>query len=367
MGMNAFRYRDRSLVNKVAKSIREMNLNVLIMHVCGTHQDTFARYGLDNLLKECGVEVRQGPGCPVCVTTPREIEEAIVLAKAGKTVVSFGDMVRVPGKNGSLLDARAEGRDVRIVYSIEDAIAIAKETENDVVFLAVGFETTAPSTAATLVAEPPENFSVLTCHRRIPPVLDALLGMGETKIDGIIDPGHVSTIIGVKPYEEISKKHNIPQVIAGFEPLDVMMGVYMLCRQISRGEAKVENEYSRSVRYGGNSKALKLMREVFDPVDVEWRGFPKIPASGMELRRRFQDYDARKIHEDELEAVKEMEFSTPPGCRCDEVLRGLIRPQKCPLFGRGCYPSHPVGPCMVSIEGACSIEYKYGRRMAPRV
>jgi hydrogenase expression/formation protein HypD len=359
-----FRYRDLTISKKVSEKLKTMNLDTLIMHVCGTHQDTLVRYGLDNLLRDCGVEVRQGPGCPVCVTTTQEIEEAIALAERGKTVVSFGDMLRVPGENKSLLDIRTEGHDVRVVYSIKDAVHIAEKTGKEMIFLAIGFETTAPSTAVTILDEPPENFSILSCHRYIPPAIKALMEMGETKIEGIIDPGHVCTITGVGPYEEISEKYHVPQVVAGFEPLDVMMGVYMLSRQILKGEARVENEYSRSVRHEGNVKALGFIEEVFESINIEWRGFPVIPASGMELREEFQRYNARKIYEDELREVQETEFKTPRGCRCGEVLRGLVYPQDCPLFGKKCNPNHPVGPCMVSVEGSCNIEYKYGRRQS---
>jgi len=340
-----------------------MQLNIRIMHVCGTHQDTIIRYGLDNLLKDCGVEVRQGPGCPVCVTTEKEFTEAIILAKSGKIIATFGDVAKAPTLKGSLLAQRAEGCDVRIVYSIEDAVKIALENkEKDVVFMAVGFETTAPSTAATILKEPPENFSILSCHRYIPPALHALLSMGEIKIDGLIEPGHVSTIIGVKPYEEISKVYHLPQVIAGFEPLDMLLAVYMLAKQIKNGEAKVENEYTRSVRYEGNPKALKIMDEVFKPFDIAWRGFPIIKGSGMILRKKFEKYDARKKFEDELDILKEETFKETRGCRCGEILRGIIDPEDCPLFGRVCTPEKPVGPCMVSIEGSCNIQFRYGRK-----
>lgn len=357
-----YRYRDRRLAEKVVDRLKAMELDICIMHVCGTHQDTLIRYGLDALLEKCGVDIRQGPGCPVCVTTPREIEEGITLAEKGKTLATFGDMVRVPGRRKSLADVRAEGHDLRVVYSIEDAVSLARETGKEVVFMAIGFETTAPSTASMILAEPPENFSALTCHRYIPPALRALIEMGEIRIQGLIEPGHVSTIIGLKPYVEIAERYHVPQVVAGFEPLDLMMGVYMLARMIRDGAAGVENEYTRSVRFEGNVKALQIMNEVFEPIDVVWRGFPEIPASGMRLRKEFERYDARKIYEDELREVEQMDFGVPKGCKCDEVLRGLISSQDCPLYAEVCTPQHPVGPCMVSVEGSCNIEFKYGRR-----
>nr|MDO8133045.1 hydrogenase formation protein HypD [Candidatus Njordarchaeum guaymaensis] len=361
------KFRDRKTADKIVERIKGLDFKIQIMHVCGTHQDTIVKYGLDSLLEECGVTVRQGPGCPVCVTTQREIEEGIRLAETGKIVATYGDMVRVPAEKKSLADIRASGGNVHIVYSIQDAVLLAQRSKNEVVFIAVGFETTAPSTAVTLLGEPPSNFSILTCHRYVPPALHALLEMGEVKIQGLIEPGHVSTIIGLKPYEELSVEYNVPQVVSGFEPLDVLMSVYMLAKQIKNGEAKVENEYSRIVKYDGNPRALKALREVFEPYDLKWRGFPVILGSGMLLRKKFEKYDARKIFQDELEDISQREFEEPEGCKCSEVLRGLIESTECPLFGKACTPQHPVGPCMVSIEGACSILYKYygkGRKKA---
>lgn len=357
-----FRFRDRTTAERIIKKLREMGLNIFLMHVCGTHQDTLVRYGLDCMLEPCGVKIRQGPGCPVCVTTPEEIEEALILARKGKIITTFGDMMKVPGESGSLQSMRGKGHRIQVVYSIRDAVELARRVREDVVFFAIGFETTAPSTAATLLSDPPSNFSILSCHRYIPPAVKALLEMGETRIQGLIEPGHVSTVIGTRPYEEIAERYRIPQVVAGFEPLDLLMGVYMLAQMIRKGEWRVANEYVRSVKPEGNTKALKVMDEVFEPTDVAWRGFPVIPGSGMKLRQRFEEYDARTLFEDELKELRGMEFRTPSGCRCDEILRGIIDPPECPLFGRVCTPQSPVGPCMVSAEGSCSIEYKYGRR-----
>ncbi|MFX0096359.1 MAG: hydrogenase formation protein HypD [Candidatus Hodarchaeota archaeon] len=357
-----FRFRDKKLAERITDLLKDMNLNIRLMHVCGTHQDTLLRFGLDETLSDCGVEVRQGPGCPVCVTTTREIEEGITLARKGKIVATYGDMVGVPGNKGSLADVRGEGFIIKIVYSIEDAVALAKETKKDVIFMAVGFETTAPSTAITLLAKPPDNFSIICCHRYIPPALDAILRMGEIRLDGFIEPGHVSTIIGVRPYEEITQKYGIPQVIAGFEPLDLLMAVYMLARQVESGKASVENEYMRSVEYDGNIRALHAMSEVFAPIDTEWRGFPKIPNSGMSLKSNFAEYDARLIYEDELEELQHIQFEEPEGCLCSEILRGIAEPSECSLFGKVCKPQNPIGPCMVSVEGSCNIMFKYDKR-----
>jgi hydrogenase expression/formation protein HypD len=356
-----FEFRDKQLMAKIIQMLRKSNLGLRFMHVCGTHQDTIVKYGLDSILKECSIEVRQGPGCPVCITTDSEIEKGIILAKSGITITSFGDMLRVPTSMGSLMDTRTEGCDIRIVYSIEDAVSIAdKNPGKKIVFMAIGFETTAPGTAAILKEDNlPNNFSIISCHRYLPPALKSLLEMGESKIDGIIEPGHVSTIIGIKPYEAISEIFKIPQVVAGFEPLDVMMSVYMLTRQKMRKEAKVENEYLRSVKSEGNKKALNFIEKVFEPINACWRGFPIIYNSKMNLRKEYDEYNAELIYADLLEKGAQKKQSQPTRCRCDEVLRGLIDPKECPLFGKSCTPQSPIGPCMVSYEGSCNIEYKY--------
>ena len=355
-----FHLKDKDLAKKIVDDVKKKNLTLRFMHVCGTHQDTLVKNGLDILFKECGIEIRQGPGCPVCVTTPKEIEKILLLARKNKIIATFGDMINVPGEKESLRDLKEEGHDIRMVYSIEDAIKIAEENrDKDVVFMAIGFETTAPTTASVIITDPPPNFSILSCHRLIPPALKAIAEMGELKIDGFIEPGHVSTIIGLMPYEFISEKYKIPQVIAGFEPIDLLMGVWMLVRQIEKGEAIVENEYTRVVKREGNLKALSAINEVFRMEDSKWRGFPVILNSGMKLKKRFEEHDAEKRFEEELQEINEKEFSEPEGCRCGEVLRGLITSEECPLFGKACVPSKPVGPCMVSTEGSCNIEYRY--------
>jgi hydrogenase expression/formation protein HypD len=358
-----FSLRDKQLAKDIVSKIKKLDVNLKFMHVCGTHQDTLVKNGLDVLLKECDIKIGQGPGCPVCVTTPKEIEEMLLLARNGKTVTSFGDMINVPGENQSLRSMNEEGYDVRTVYGIEDAVEIAeKNKDKDVVFMAVGFETTAPTTASVILKNPPSNFSILCCHRTIPEALRAIIEMGEIKIDGLIEPGHVSTIIGTKPYEFLSKDYHVPQVVAGFEPIDVLMGAWMLVQQIEKGEAIVQNEYTRVVHEEGNVKAQQAIKKVFKPVDLKWRGFPVIPKSGLALRNDFEKYDARKKYEDELESLKDREFLEPKGCRCGELLRGLASPHECPLFGQACTPETPVGPCMVSIEGSCNIEYRYSEK-----
>jgi len=360
--MSIFKFRERETADRIVGLLKKLKLNIHLMHVCGTHQDTLVRFGLDTLFEECGIQIRQGPGCPVCVTTTREYEEACTLARNGVVVATFGDASRVPGQNMSLLELRAEGNDIRIVYGIEDAVKIAQQTDKNVVFLGVGFETTAPTTAVTLMNNPPKNFSVLSCHRYVPPALDALLGTQGHRLQGMIEPGHVSTIIGVKPYEPLAKRYGIPQVIAGFEPLDLLMAVYMLAKQITRGEARVENEYSRAVQYEGNTRALRALEEVFEPSDTVWRGFSTIPDSGMKIRKRYEEFDAGKTYEDKLRDINIDDSETRSACKCGDVLSGSSDSADCPLFGSVCVPTHPVGPCMVSVEGSCNIEYRYGRR-----
>jgi hydrogenase expression/formation protein HypD len=356
-----FELRDGETARKIIQKIVDYGISATFMHVCGTHQDTLVRHGLGPLLSEANIDIRQGPGCPVCVTTPREIEEAKALAKAGKTLAIFGDMAGVPGAEGkSINDMRSEGADIRIVYGAGDAVSIAKNVDNDVVFMGVGFETTAPTTAAILLDQPPDNLSVVSCHRYVPPALKAIVESGEVKLNGLIQPGHVSTIIGTVPYRFLSENYGVPQVVAGFEPLDLLMGCLMLIQQMAEGKAEVQNEYVRVVKEEGNPKALSAMESVFNPIGVVWRGFPEIPESGMGLADAYEAHNARKLFEDELAEVQDAEYPEPKGCRCGEVLRGLITSKECPLFGNGCTPDTPIGACMVSREGSCNIDYRYG-------
>ena len=357
-----FRLRDKEMSRKVLEKLKTMDLKLTLMHVCGTHQDTLIRFGLDSEFKRVGIDIRQGPGCPVCVTPPGEIEEVLALARAGVTVAVFGDVMKVPGERGSLNDAKAEGADVRIVFGVDDAVALAKKLQKEIVFMGIGFETTAPTIASALISEPPPNFSVLSCHRTVPPALAAIASMGEIKLDGMIQPGHVSTIIGTKPYEFLSKKHHMPQVVAGFEPLDLLMGVYMIAKQVKEGRAEVENEYTRVVHRDGNVVALKTMDDAFEPSDVVWRGFPVIKGSGLTIRRKLEEHDARKKFRELLDPVNKREFSEAKGCMCGDMLRGIASSEDCPLFAKKCTPGSPIGPCMVSREGSCYISYRYLRR-----
>ena len=355
--MKDLRYRDEAMAKKILARLREMDLRLRFMHVCGTHQDTLVRFGLERMLSEAGITIGQGPGCPVCVTTTKEVVEAITLARAGVTITVFGDMMAVPTPIGSLADIKAEGADVRVVYSVEDALKLSHEVDR-MVFMAIGFETTSPSTAYALLNDPPKNFSVLSCHRLLPPALRALFAMGEVRIDGLIQPGHVATITGLDVFSEFAGPNGVPQVVTGFEPLDLLMGVYMLAKQVKEGRSEVENEYRRVVRPEGNPKARKMLERAFTPVDRAWRGFPVLPLSALEVSEDLAEHNARLVYENVLKGAPVVKEDMG-GCRCGEVLRGIIRSEECPAFGKGCSPKRPMGPCMVSREGSCNISYRY--------
>jgi len=349
---------DPRIIEKILGEIRKVSKkldHVRIMHVCGTHEHEIERFGLRSLLPD-NVEIVPGPGCPVCVTPKLEIDRAIFLADKC-IITTYGDMYRVPSNKGSFENAKSEGKDIRVVYSITDAIEIAKSEEKEVVHFGVGFETTAPTTAVALLNSP-ENFSVISVHRLIPPALLFLLSQGEVKVDAFLDPGHVSTIIGTEPYEWISERYRVPQAVAGFEPADILFGIYLLLKQILDGRYEVENAYRRVIKREGNVKAKRMMNEVFYVKDAEWRGFPEIPDSGYGIKRKYEEKDAIKRFEDELRGF-EYEEREERGCRCAEVLRGIITPEECGLFRRVCSPSNPVGACMVSSEGACHIRFKF--------
>ena len=348
------RFRDAVLAKRVAEKIRKAAPSkdiVKICHVCGTHEWTITHYGIRSLLPE-NVEVIAGPGCPVCIVPASEIDEAIELALNGATVTCFGDLLRVPGSRLSLLDARAEGSDVRVVYSVADAVKMARrEPEKPFVFFAVGFETTAPSTAVEILKTPPENMSFLISHRLIPPAMKALVEMEDLNLNGFIAPGHVSTIIGMKPYEVFPRDYGMPTIIAGFEPLDVLFAIYMIIKQLIKGKPQLENEYVRAVLPEGNMRAQKLMREAFKVENGRWRGLQTIPKSVLTLRDKYKKYDSRRKYDLQVECSVDV----PPGCRCHLVIVGKIKPTECPLFMKACTPRRPVGPCMVSMEGTCRI------------
>ncbi|MEM1659249.1 MAG: hydrogenase formation protein HypD [Candidatus Jordarchaeales archaeon] len=323
------------------------------------HEQTVSRFGLRSLLPE-GVEIVAGPGCPVCVTPTMAIDRAVELALRGVTVAVFGDLVMVPATKMSLLEARARGGDVRVVYSVSDAVDIARRNpDKEVVFVSIGFETTAPTTANELLKGVPENFSVMCYHRLIPPVMELLLGVGDIQIDGFICPGHVAAIIGVKAFRVFAEAYKMPTVVAGFEPNDVLLAILMLLKQLRDGEARCENEYKRVVREEGNLKAQQLIREVYDVTGAVWRGIGRVPQSGLVLNKDFEHLDAEKRYE--FSQMEHVDIN--PGCNCHLVMIGKIYPPECKLFGKVCTPQKPYGPCMVSSEGTCRIYYKYGKQL----
>lgn len=340
---------------------RLMDRPMTFMEVCGTHTRSIFQYGLRQILPE-PLTLLSGPGCPVCVTADGFVERARQLAEMEDvTICTFGDLLRVPGAAGSLEEARAEyAVDIRVVYSPMDALKAAeKEPERRFVFLGVGFETTAPLTAATVQAAHAakvKNFFVLSAHKTMPSPMRALAAGGEIVLDGFICPGHVSAIIGVEPYRFLAEEYGKPCVIAGFEPTDVSQAIAMLARQVREGRAEVENQYARLVRREGNPKARAVLEAVFEPRDDEWRGLGVVPGSGLGLRERFSAHDVERWDLPPLP-----ESAPPTGCLCGDVLRGAKRPEECSLFADGCSPERPHGPCMVSSEGTCNTHYQFGR------
>ncbi len=358
-------FRDSSLVRGIVDAIESLGVKgcVNLMEICGTHTHSISRYGIRGLMPP-GVRLLSGPGCPVCVTTEEEIDSIVEFARENRDVIiaTFGDMLKVPGSLGSLEDVRAEGSDVRVVYSPLDALKLAiREPAKEVVFCAVGFETTAPTVGMTVlkaVEQGVDNFSVLSLHRLTPPAMRALMDSAEINIDGFICPGHVTTIIGSDSYRFLAEEYSTPCVVAGFEPLDALLGIYMLLRQIKEGRAEIEVEYSRVVTPEGNLRAKRILERLFRVVDTGWRGFGLIRDSGLKLKEEFSLYDAEKRF-----YIRRVEVSyTSTGCRCGDVLRGVILPDECGLFSTLCTPETPRGPCMVSTEGTCSAYYRYERR-----
>ncbi|AKB31729.1 [NiFe] hydrogenase metallocenter assembly protein HypD [Methanosarcina siciliae HI350] len=348
---------------KLLERIQASGISLRIMHVCGTHERTMAKYGLRSALPE-NIEVISGPGCPVCVTSERDVDIAIALAKSGATVVTFGDMMRVPGSSESLLDAKAEGADVRMVYSIDDSVALAnKKPELEVVFFGIGFETTVPANAAALLRSPPENFSLLVSQKQTPPAVELLAS--DTVVDAFIAPGHVATIIGTKPFEPLAKT-GFPVAVSGFEARDILLGINLLLTQIEQGVSRVDNGYLRVVKPEGNPIALKMMNEVFKTSESDWRGIGNIKNSGLVLRQEYEEKDASKKHEDLYSASlaeirAKAEKKDKKRCICAAILTGKAKPSQCPNFGKDCTPRNPAGPCMVSQEGMCYNWFRYSR------
>jgi len=332
--------------------------DIKLMEVCGTHTVSIFRHGLRSVIPE-NIHMLSGPGCPVCVTDQGDIDAALEVASRENIIIAtYGDMLRVPGSETSLATMKARGSDIRIITSAHQCIDIAgKNPDREIVFFAVGFETTAPATAALMIdahERKISNLSAMALHKRTPPVLEALATDPDLEIDGFILPGHVSVILGHEPYSFLAERYKLPSCITGFEAEDILMGIYSLTRQIQRGKPKLSSVYPRAVRKEGNIKAKKLMETAFEVCDAKWRGLGIIPNSGLKLKELFSDLDSYRKFD-----IRTPDVKPPAGCRCGEVLSGKLIPPECPLFAKKCTPASPVGPCMVSSEGSCSAYFKY--------
>ena len=354
-------YRDAKLSERLLALIRRtVKRPWTLMEVCGGQTHTLVRSGIDRLVPE-GLRLVHGPGCPVCVTPLEQIDRALAIAARPDVIFcSFGDMLRVPGSSSDLLRVRSEGGDVRIVYSPLDAVRIARENPNrEVVFFAVGFETTAPATALAVWQAKRlgvRNFSMLVSHVLVPPAMEAILSSPMNRVQGFLAAGHVCTVMGYEEYDSIAERYRVPIVVTGFEPVDLLEGILMTVRQLESRRHAVENQYVRAVRRTGNREAQKIIAEVYEICDRPWRGIGVVPRSGLRLTTAFRDFDAE--HRFAVESVTAVE---PPECRSADVLRGMIRPDECAAFGTLCTPDHPLGAPMVSSEGACAAYWKYGR------
>ena len=359
-------YRDPALARALIGQIRQTaSRRWTLMEVCGGQTHTIVKQGLDELLGE-SVEMIHGPGCPVCVTPLEQIDRALALAAMPNVVfTSFGDMLRVPGSECDLLQVRARGGQVRVVYSPLDAVALARKNPDcEVVFFAVGFETTAPANAMAVWRAAQlgiRNFSMLVSHVTVPPAMTAILDAPDNRVQGFLAAGHVCTVMGWTEYEPIAARYRVPIIVTGFEPLDILEGIYLGIRQLEAGRYEVENQYVRSVRREGTVPARTLVERVFHLVDRQWRGLGTIPMSGLALREEFADFDAELRF-----GLSEIRASEPTECRAGEVLRGLLKPPDCPMFGNRCTPEHPLGAPMVSSEGACAAYFNYGRIRQPQ-
>jgi hydrogenase expression/formation protein HypD len=354
-------YRDPKLARTLIARIKATaTRRWVLMEVCGGQTHTIVKQGIDELLADA-IEMVHGPGCPVCVTPLEQIDRALALAARPDVVfTSFGDMLRVPGSDCDLLQVRARGGAVRVVYSPLDAVELARHhPDKQVVFFAVGFETTAPANAMAVWRARDlglENFSVLVSHVTVPPAMEAILGSPGNRVQGFLAAGHVCTVMGWTEYEPIARRYRVPIVVTGFEPLDLLEGMWMAVRQLEAGRSEVENQYVRSVRRDGNQPAQELVTRVFELVDRKWRGVGEIPRSGLGLREEFAAFDAERKF-----SLQDIRTEEPAECRAGDVLRGLLKPMDCPAFGTRCTPERPLGAPMVSSEGACAAYYNYGR------
>lgn len=356
---HAEEYRDPEIAGMLVGKIKNISRKPLrLMEVCGTHTMAIFRHGIRQMIPE-HIKLLSGPGCPVCVTTQRDIDTFIALAGFDKTIIAtFGDLIRVPGAKSSLQNERACGRDIRMVYSTFDALDLAKKNpDKKIIFLGVGFETTAPTVAASIITarhEGIKNYFVYSSHKRVVPALCTLLEAEDIDIDGFLLPGHVSVIIGTNAYRPLFDKYHRPCAVTGFEPVDILKGIGSLVDQIESDKPILDNTYPRAVTEEGNKKAKSVMEQVFENTDTDWRGLGMIPQSGMKIREIFGEFDAQKVFAPDVPKSQE-----PPGCLCGSVLKGKTAPPECPLFNKICTPVSPIGPCMVSSEGTCSAYYRY--------
>jgi hydrogenase expression/formation protein HypD len=339
----------KKILSDIYRKSAEIKKPIRFMELCGTHSESVAKYAIKSVLPK-NITLVSGPGCPVCVTDQEDIDIIVGLAASGVPVACYGDAANVPGNLGSLEEARQNGADVNIVYEIEEALRLKKE-KPELVFWGLGFETTAVATAWAIK----KGMTVFSSHKLFPPAMVALLKNKKIKVDGFIDPGHVSAIIGTRVYEKFS----IPQVVAGFEALDVLCAIDMLLAQLIGKERKVQNEYTRLVKEDGNKKALALIEDVFEIRDARWRGLGTIKKSGLRLKKKYQKQDAEFIYRDKIVKIRKSVKSVPSACRCADVLQGIIEPKECPLFEKVCTPDNPQGACMVSREGSCNISYRF--------
>jgi hydrogenase expression/formation protein HypD len=356
-------HRARELTAALARLVQSIGrAPVTLMHVCGTHEQAIARFGLRASLPPA-LRVIMGPGCPVCVTDLCEVDEGVALALQGVRIATYGDMVKLPGSSKSLADAQAEGARVEVVYSATQAVELARASDEPLVFFASGFETTAVATAAIVLSNPPANFSVLSAHKYVPPAMEAVARLPEARVEGFLAAGHAAVITGYGLFEDFARRHRTPVVVAGFEPLDILAALVKLLEMIRDGKYGAANAYPRCVTREGNRRAQESLWRVFEAVDGPWRGIGVIPSGNLQLREEWAALDARRRFRIDVSGlVQTAQSELSRRCLCGKIMVGLVEPSDCPLFGRECRPDSPVGACMVSSEGTCKIWHQYGGR-----